>query len=66
MSTRSAAAALAVLLATLASAAAPAAASRDAGILYEVWHTPAAHLVHHVQRSGATHPLTVEGVIRSD
>ena len=43
-----------------------AATTRDAGILYEVWHTPAAHLVHRVQASGATHPLTVEGVIRSD
>ena len=42
------------------------AATRDAGILYEVWHTPAAHVVHRVQASGAAHPLTVEGVIRSD
>ena len=42
------------------------AATRDAGILYEVWHTPAAHVVHRVQKSGAAHPLTVEGVIRSD
>eukprot|EP01043_Picozoa_sp_COSAG02_P062775 COSAG02_NODE_8745_length_2457_cov_1.449109_2_plen_430_part_00 len=39
---------------------------RDAGILYEVWHTPAAHLVHRVQATGARQPLTVEGVIRSD
>jgi hypothetical protein len=55
------------LLAPLRPAGSSAAtAIRDAGILYEVWHTPAAHLVHRVQASGATHPLTVEGVIRSD
>ena len=39
---------------------------RDAGVLYEIWHTAAAHLMHRVQASGATQPLTVESVIRSD
>ena len=53
-----AAAALAVL------ASAP--PQRDAGILYEVWHAPAAHLARRVKASGATQPLTVESVIRSD
>jgi hypothetical protein len=44
----------------------PASPQRDAGILYEIWHAAAAHLMHRVQASGADHPLTVEGVIRSD
>ena len=39
--------------------------SRDAGILYEIWHAGAAHLQHRVAATGAT-PLTVESVIRSD
>lgn len=39
--------------------------NRDAGILYEVWHTPAAHLMHLNQIEGAPQ-LTVEQVIRSD
>jgi hypothetical protein len=39
---------------------------RDAGILYEIWHTGAAHLMQRVAASGATQPVTVETVIRSD
>ena len=38
---------------------------RDAGILQEFWHAPAAHLMHRVAAAGHT-PLTVEAVIRSD
>lgn len=40
--------------------------TRDAGILYEIWHTGAAHLMQRVKASGATQPVTVETVIRSD
>ena len=38
---------------------------RDAGILYEVWHVGAAHLMHRNEAAGAP-LLTVERVIRSD
>ena len=38
---------------------------RDAGILYEIWHAAPAHLMKRVKASGATQPLTVESVIRS-
>ena len=37
---------------------------RDAGILYEVWHTPAAHLMH-LQAKAGSPQLTVEKVIQS-
>ena len=52
--------------ATAAAAAAPTAPGRDAGILYEVWHASAAHLMHRVKAAGATQPVTVETVIRSN
>lgn len=35
--------------------------ARDAGILYEVWHAPAAYLMQRVEKSGASQPKTVEG-----
>ena len=60
----SAAAATGTAAASGSAAAAP--PQRDAGVLYEIWHTTAAHLMHRVQASGATQPLTVESVIRSD
>ena len=41
------------------------ASPRDAGILYEIWHTAAAHLMHRVAAAGVA-PLTVEAIIRSD
>jgi len=56
--------AIAAALVLLASSSPPP-PSRDAGILYEVWHAPAAHLARRVRASGATQPLTVEKVIRS-
>ena len=39
--------------------------ARDAGILYEIWHTGAAHLMHRNAAMGLPQ-LTVETVIRSD
>jgi hypothetical protein len=42
-----------------------AAGGRDAGILYEIWHTGAAHLMHLDAAAGGPQ-LTVERVIRSD
>jgi len=51
---------------TLATGAGTPAPKRDAGILYEIWHTGAAHLMQRVKASGAMQPLTVETVIRSD
>ena len=38
---------------------------RDAGILYEIWHTGAAHLMHRNKRLNLS-TLTVERVIQSD
>lgn len=48
-----------------ASAAKPPLAQRRAGILYEVWHTPAAQMMQRLQAIKAA-PLTTELVIRSD
>jgi len=49
---------LLLLLGTLA-------AARDAGVLYEVWHTPSALAMQRVIAQGGR-PLTVETVIRSN
>ncbi len=58
--------AAAALLALLMLCASTNAAARDAGVLYEIWHASAAHLMHRVAASGATQPVTVETVIRSN
>jgi hypothetical protein len=53
------------LLLVLCFSTATAAPKRTAGVLYEIWHTGAAHLMHRNQQAGAR-TLTVETVIRSD
>jgi len=54
-----------VLPSLLLAAAITPAAARDAGILYEIWHAPAAHLMSLVSAAGRP-SLTVERVIRSE
>ena len=54
-----------ILVIALFAAAMTPTAARDAGILYEIWHAPAAHLMSLVSAAGRP-SLTVERIIQSE
>jgi len=54
-----------ILVTALFAAAMTPTAARDAGILYEIWHAPAAHLMSLVSAAGRP-TLTVERIIQSE